>query len=56
MAVTELRPTGRAAGRPMEWLEAEICTLAGHIAAAECRFLCSSRSTTGAVAGSRGSA
>ena len=40
MAVTELQPAvGDVAGRPMEWLEAEICTLAGHIAAATCRFL-----------------
>ena len=40
MAVAELQPAvGDVAGRPMEWLEAEICTLAGHIAAATCRFL-----------------
>ena len=40
MSVTELRPTsGGEAGRPLEWLEAEICTLAGHLAAATCRFL-----------------
>ncbi len=40
MAVTELEPkSSDVAGRPMEWLEAEICTLAGHIAAATCRFL-----------------
>lgn len=40
MAVTELHPgVEDVAGRPLEWLEAEICTLAGHIAAATCRFL-----------------
>ena len=40
MAVIELQPAvGEVAGRPLEWLEAEICTLAGHIAAATCRFL-----------------
>lgn len=40
MAVAELQPAvGEVAGRPLEWLEAEICTLAGHLAAAECRFL-----------------
>src|SRR4051812_49680926 len=40
MSVTQIPPTSpAAAGRPLEWLEAEICTLAGHLAAATCRFL-----------------
>lgn len=40
MAVAELQQRSEGvAGRPMEWLEAEILTLAGHLAAAECRFL-----------------
>ena len=40
MTVTELQPElGDLAGRPMDWVEAEIWTLAGHIAAATCRFL-----------------
>lgn len=40
MAVTELRPArDETLGRPLEWLEAEITTLAGHIAAATCRWL-----------------
>ncbi|MGZ4735777.1 MAG: DUF222 domain-containing protein [Acidimicrobiia bacterium] len=40
VALTEAEPVvGDVAGHPMEWLEAEICTLAGHIAAATCRFL-----------------
>jgi hypothetical protein len=30
---------GTAAGRPLAELESEICTLAGHLAAATCRFL-----------------
>jgi hypothetical protein len=40
MAVLELEPTvEETQGRPLEWLEAEITTLAGHIAAATCRWL-----------------
>ncbi len=40
MAVTEIPPTAVGPdARCTEWLEAEICTLAGHIAAATCRFL-----------------
>lgn len=40
MTVAELHPTlDETRGRPLEWLEAEIATLAGHIAAATCRFL-----------------
>ena len=40
LAITELDPpVSDTTGRPIEWLEAEICTLAGHIAAATCRFL-----------------
>ncbi|HEY3724894.1 MAG TPA: DUF222 domain-containing protein [Acidimicrobiia bacterium] len=39
MAITEIDPIDSTDERPTEWLEAEICTLAGHIAAATCRFL-----------------
>ena len=40
MTVTELRPeVGELSGRPTDWIEAEITTLAGHIAAATCRFI-----------------
>lgn len=42
MTITETEPARAMAvaeARPTEWLEAEICTLAGHIAAATCRFL-----------------
>ena len=42
MTVTQLRPdvdVDATAGRPLEWLEAELLTLSGHIAAATCRFL-----------------
>ena len=36
----EVEPTvDETLGRPLEWLEAEITTLAGHIAAATCRWL-----------------
>ncbi len=40
MAVMDLeRAVAETPGRPLEWLEAEITTLAGHIAAATCRWL-----------------
>ena len=40
MTVAELRPeVDVTVGRPLEWLEAEILTLSGHLAAATCRFL-----------------
>jgi hypothetical protein len=39
MAVLDVPPIDDLGSRPTEWLEAEITTLAGHIAAATCRFL-----------------
>jgi hypothetical protein len=39
MAVLEVPPVDDLGSRPTEWLEEEITTLAGHIAAATCRFL-----------------
>ena len=36
---TTADPVPAAAGAPLEQLESEICTLAGHLAAASCRFL-----------------
>lgn len=40
MTVTDIRPAPPAfSAQPTEWLESEVCVLAGHIAAAMCRFL-----------------